>query len=164
MATNSSWAIRYLLIVLTYFAAAGCSDVETHKSTNPEAILKCMRAHPGSDDYVLETTCSPLGQSETFNGTWFVGFEQSLFRAGYKVVPAQTGQDPKNLQELVVQTSLRAKVAGKSHFTPSAYQLSFVGRVSSLSGPADRKIIVLDRLLALHPVTRETSEIAVPAH
>lgn len=144
---------RILLFILIPIAATSCERDSPTKKFDPKSVLECMHAQHSNDDYVLETTCSPLGKPKTFNGTWFVGFEESLFMNNYIGVPAGL-IDGSDLYEIVVPAELAAKVQPGPQGVSSAYQVSLIGRESYLRGLGGRKVLVLDRVISIRPVKR----------
>jgi hypothetical protein len=111
-----------------------------------------MAAQHSHDDYFLVTRCEPLGPQQRFQGTWFVGFELSAFRRGYSGLPAELGTGPAGLYEIIVPSSLSERVHAKDSQGAFAYQVTFLGRESSLPAMPGVKLMVADKMLSLHPV------------
>ena len=139
-------------IVLVGSLLAACHSGGERKSSDPHAVSACMAAQHSHDDYLLVTKCEPLGPQESFAGTWFVGFELSVFRKGYAAVPAEPPTSTGNAYELVVPTKLSTSMYAKYPEGPSAYQVTFLGRESALPFMPGVKLVVADRVLSLRPV------------
>jgi hypothetical protein len=134
---------------------AGCRE-RTQQSADPKAGSACMAAQRSNDGYVLVTTCEPLGREETYWGTWFVGLELSAFRKGYSGIPADLGTRPEDVFEIVVPTSLSEGAHAQHPQGISAYQVTFLGRESSLPWTHGRELLVADRILSLRRVPAGT--------
>lgn len=145
--------MRILLCILVLFPAAGCEPGSPTKKFDAESVLECMRAQNSKDDYLLETACTPLGKQKNYNGTWFVGFEESLFKDNYMMVPAGLVEGP-DLYEIVVPETVSAKMRASSPGVSLAYQVSLVGRESAVPGLGGRKVLVLDQVISIRPVER----------
>ena len=141
---------------------AACHPKEQEKQSDPKAVSACMAAQNSHDNYLLVTTCEPLGQQAKLQGTWFVGFEMSVFRKGYAGVPADFGTIDKQSQ-LIVPTALDETVHAKDSEGPSAFQISFLGRESALPAVGGAKLFVADRILSLRRVAISPRELKPPS-
>ncbi|WP_309661278.1 hypothetical protein [Sphingomonas sp.] len=145
--------MRRLLALAPLAACAliGCSTKASDETAKAKSVLACMSHQRSTDDYLLVTECEPLGVSEKFAGTWFVGFEVSTFRDNYTVVPAESGLSSGQYQ-LIVQKQLSFKAHLNDATKPMAYQIEFRGRKSLLKAGANKGTIVLDHLFAIRSV------------
>jgi hypothetical protein len=139
--------IFFLLPVIT----AACREYPVSEPVNENSVVACMAAQETNDDYVIATKCEPLGPSLEFRGTWFVGFESSLFVDGYTSVPAQVDPDGQ-VAELIVPTRLARSYNPENAMSPAAFQVSFVGRKSALPSKSGRYVIVLDNVISIRSV------------
>lgn len=112
-----------------------------------------MHAQESHDDYVRVTKCEPLGPKESIKGTWFVGFEESLFRIDYGKVPADVG-NRNDIYRLIAPEPLNTVAHEKDAVSATAYQITFVGRKSLLPPLGGQSTIVLDNVISIHPVNR----------
>jgi len=142
---------RWKAIVLVGCIISACQPKDTQKPADPRTVSACMAAEHSHDDYLLVTKCEPLGLQKTFHGTWFVGFEMSVFRMDYSGIPADLG-NPFDQYRIVVPTSLDQRVHARDAVGPSAYKVTFQGREALLLKKPGEKLIVADRMLALRAV------------
>jgi hypothetical protein len=136
-------------IVLVSVTLTACHEKDVTKSRDPEAVSACMDAGHSHDDYALVTKCEPLAPQEMFQGTWFVGFELSVFREGYAGVPAELGASLHSQYEIVAPASLNERVHAQDSNGASAYQVSFLGRQSLIP---ETKMMVADRIVSIRRV------------
>lgn len=143
-------SMRILFYALTACVLSSCNSEPATKPVDPKSVLACMRAQHSNDDYILETRCAPLGPREAYSDTWYVGFEESLFRSDSAQHIAY---------EIIAPAQIRARVRRNDGGT-SALQLSFLGRESRMPGLAGRKVLVLDQLVSIRQSSRasETSD------
>src|SRR5690348_3378816 len=98
------------------------------KQTDAKEVLTCMSSQTSRDDYSLATRCEPLGKSERFAGTWFVGFETSMFKEeGASRIDRST-----DYHRLIVPTPLDDATHKVDSSGYAAYDVVFVGRRSLL--------------------------------
>ena len=139
-------------IILVGCIIGACQPKDAPRAADPRTVSACMAAEHSHDDYLLVTKCEPLGPTRTFHGTWFVGFEMSVFRMDYSGIPADLG-NPFDQYWIVVPTSLDRRVHARDAVGPSAYQVTFQGREALLPKRPGEKLIVADRMLALRAVS-----------
>lgn len=118
------------------------------KQTDSKAVLACMSAQPTRDNYSLTARCVPLGNSERFAGTWFVGFETSLFKVGGAV----DGDRLTQYYPLIVPSPLNDavhKLDAKGH---AAYVLVFIGRRSLFQETSEPATLVADKIVSIRRI------------
>jgi hypothetical protein len=158
LAIRDKMLTRFFIVpILIVGGLAACHAPDTQKSLGPKEVSACMAAEHSHDDYLLTTKCEPLASPEEFQGTWFVGYEVSVFRKGYSGVPAEIGSRLSDVDEIVVPASLSKKAHARDSAGPSAYQLVFVGRVSMLPAMPGQRLVVLDRLISIRRVPVRSS-------
>jgi hypothetical protein len=131
---------------------AACHAREEEKAADRKSVSACMATQHTHDDYVLVKTCAPLGPQMKLQGTWFVGFELSEFRMDYAGIPAEPSFDTRNTYEMVAPSALEGRAHATDPKGPSAYQVTFLGRQSSLPWGTGVKLMVADRMLSMHQV------------
>src|SRR5689334_10870128 len=129
---------------LLLIGLVGCSE----KQSDPKAVLACMSSQPSRDDYSLVTRCEPLGESERFVGTWFVGFETSLFKEG----PASKGDRLTQYHRLIVPPAINGAVHKVDATGHAAYEVVFVGRRSLLQQTSEPTTFVADKIVSMRRV------------
>jgi hypothetical protein len=133
---------------IALFAAlmlAACHKQTERASIDTDPISACMQKLKTEDDYVLTTTCEPLGPEQAFNGTWFVGFELSSFRPGYLETPADI-RAAKDTYQIIAPKSVDAFAHARDELGRAAYQISFKGRKSQPNSAPGDEIIVMDEI------------------
>jgi hypothetical protein len=145
-------AIKLRVAHVLLLFVASCSQ-HKQKATDNKAILSCMAAEPSNDEYLQITKCAPLGPQVKWRGTWFTGFEISAFARGYAEIPARI-PSPTQLPaySLVVPKALYERANANNPAGPTAYQITFVGRLLLRPESQDMKTIVLDRIVSIHRV------------
>ena len=108
-----------------------------------------MEAQHTTDDYVLVTKCEPLGPQRKFQGTWFVGFELSVFRNDYAGVPAEPNGHE---YDLVAPALVSGRAHARDRAGVSAYQVTFLGREYQVANKPDPNHLVADRMLSVRSV------------
>ena len=94
------------------------------------------------------------------DGTWFVGFEESSFTAGYSKVPAIAGN--RGVQLVYSDAAARLLPVMKAGDS-AAYQIAFIGRRTLLDQPELQRIVV-DRLITAQKVPRLANPSEEPVH
>ena len=132
--------MRVLLSALAALAISACHSRSTTQRADANSVVECINNLHSNDDYVLVTACVPLQRRKIYRGTWYVGFELSLFRSD----SANLSSD-SDVYELVAPSSLKEKFNQSSSGKVSTFQLSFMGRESARRDFRNRKIVVLDQ-------------------
>jgi len=117
--------------------------------------MACMHSQATNDDYLLVTKCEPLGPSEKFEGTWFFGFETSLFRRGKQAsagVPEKFADITPDDYQLIAPTSISSAVLDRDPSRICAIHVVFVGRPSLLRVKPEPVTVVVDKMLAMRAV------------
>lgn len=145
--------LKNLPIAAFLFSGLGCDQSSVSKTTTEDSILKCMSKQHSSSDYDKITSCYPLSRQMHFQGTWFFGFEESVFLPGYSKTPARSnGQGIPLIYRKTLGRTMPVIHEGQR----GAFQIAFVGRRTLDNRPAFRAIVV-DRLISAEPVSRITA-------
>jgi hypothetical protein len=142
--------LKQFSVLLCLVLIMGCGQRSAVKIDDRGTVAKCIASRRGRSDYVLLTRCVPLSRPMRLEGTWFVGFEESAFNAGYSRVPAisDNGGIP-----LVYSDTAAKSLPTVGDGQRAAYRIAFIGRRTLIGEPILQRIIV-DTVISIKEVPR----------